>query len=244
MSPSIVGTSSGQAIASWLQCDGARLLATAATFDGQRWTPSTTLGFGFDGLMSAFVRPGGNGFAFWSGGQEIGFSGPKARYVSAFDTRRGWGAPRLLEDVQITETASAVGDGQTVLWPASDFFLDVSRFRPDGSWMAAESLHLGNEARPGLAASVDDAGNAIVVWLRSQCCVDDLVVDTVWSARFDVRRGWDVPHAWTPSGVRGTRSHSSTWIGRGTDTRPGRLARARSTSPVSRRRPAGRHRSG
>jgi hypothetical protein len=176
------------------------MLAAAATFDGQHWVPSTILGLGFDGLMSVFIRPGGNGLALWSAGQDVGRSDPEVRYVSAFDARRGWDRARPLADAQISEATSPVGEGQTVLSLPSNTSVDVSRFRSDGSWTAAEGLDLGKEARPALASAVDEAGNAIVVWLRSQCCVDGGLVDTVWTARFDVRRGWDAPRALDPIG--------------------------------------------
>jgi hypothetical protein len=205
--PSTAVSPDGRAIAGWRHCDGANVVAAVATFDGGQWTPPTILGLGPDEPPRVAIRAGGEALAVWRRNEYLlGPShGPSATYESLFDPRRGWSAVRPFEEGAGALEMQPVGGGRTVLWwryPSVDHQLQATRFLSEGRWAPAQAVDLGEIAEPSLSIAGDAEGNAVAVWLRNAPGQGASLTHTVWSARFDVRTGWDSPRALDATGRR------------------------------------------
>jgi hypothetical protein len=193
-SPQVALDPNGDAVAVWIQSDGARDNVWA-----NRFTP--TAGWGTaelietDDVDSAFapqvaVDSNGNAVAVWS--QSDGLR-PNI-WANHFTPSAGWGTAELIE----TDDAGIAGSPQVAvdpngnavaIWHQSDdmrFNIWANRFTPTAGWGTAERIDTDDvDSAFAPQVAVDPNGNALAVWRQS-----DGARDNIWANRFTPTAGW------------------------------------------------------
>ena len=194
--PQIAFDTGGNAIAVWMQSDGA-----LSNIWANRFTPAGGWGapamIETDNAGSAFspqiaIDASGNAMAVWSQSDGTRFN----IWANRFTPAGGWGVATLIE----TDNAGTAQNPQIALdatgnamavWMQSDgtrFNIWANRFTAAGGWGSVVLIEAdsGNAGSPQI--SIDAGGNAIAVWAQF-----DSTRSNIWSNRFTPAAGWGAP---------------------------------------------------
>jgi hypothetical protein len=202
---SIAVSAAGEVLVGWAQSDGTRYNAWAAGYTpAQGWADPVLLesdDIGNAGDVAIDMNPGGGAVAVWwqSDGTQ--------QDVRARSYRNGaWGAAASIgADATILQTDVAVaGDGSAVaVWAqqaGSDPWnwrtsIAANRLEPGGDWGSAVTVDQGMGSASMPNVGIDDAGNAVTVWVNQRAREDVRVV----ANRRIAAGGWGEPVELTPS---------------------------------------------
>ncbi len=144
------------------------------------------------------IDPAGNAIAVW--GQANGDVAASLRiWANVFDVVSGWGTPTPLQSSDVLANVPQIamdanGNGVAAWYQinGSDYEVWVNRYVKNSGWQGAEKI-TGSEGSQvagaldgsGLSLGIDDAGNAMLMWMR-----EDLGVSYVSSSYYSNGVGW------------------------------------------------------
>jgi Bacterial Ig-like domain len=189
----IAGDANGDAVALWVQFDGARNTVWGAHYTvAGGWSPSVAVGNGAGAARSSRLAmdADGNVLAVWA--QSDGTR--NNIWSNRYDAVTGWGTSALIEtdDAGTASFPRVKFDSHgnaTAVWYQSNGTVSTirsNRYVAGTGWGSAipiEGVHAGDAALARLA--VDPSGDAIVAWEQS-----DGTRVSIWSNRYSIASGW------------------------------------------------------
>ena len=179
----------GNVIAVWSQSlsNMASNIGTSRYAAGRSWDTPTLLetdDVGSAGVPEVTMDRSGNAVAVWVQSDGTYYNVWANRYIKG----NGWGKPARVEGNAGDASGPALGTDSLgnvmAVWTQSDgvrFNIWANRYTAGGSWgtpTLVESANAGSASNPLIA--VDDAGDAVAVWLQS-----DGTHWNLWANRFE-----------------------------------------------------------
>lgn len=192
--PKVAFDADGNALVVWFQYDGTRYYV---------WSNRYTPGVGWAGaeiLQSNLAQSGyypelsmtadGNAVAFW---QQIDPGLNSTMWSNRYTAGVGWGIAEQVSNssgfAYSHDVATDAAGNAIAVWGVSEntlYSLWFSRYDTVSGWSAPELLETQDSGNAYYARIVmDDAGNAMVVWLQSSGSINSL-----WARRYAVGAGW------------------------------------------------------
>ncbi len=196
----LVVDGAGNAVAVWSQGESRHYGLWA-----NRYTPEAGWGAeqridAIDSLNAKYPSvagdPGGNAVVVWSDQEPEGYR--HHMWASRYSPGKGWGAPELIESFETSDASwphvamdpngNAIAVWEQIFGTQSNIY--ANRYTYGSGWGIAapiENEHISNDFSPEVA--MDDAGNAVVIWHRTQNYVygDDR---DIWVNRYTSALGW------------------------------------------------------
>lgn len=189
--PALVADDDGNAVAAWIQSNGAR---------NDLWSNGYTVGSGWgtaaliesedlgDAQTPVLIRQSDATVALW-----VQSDGTR---TNAWTNRKPDGLPfGTAEKIETTDLGNAErpeavvdnSDRITAIWRQTDgtAFDLWSNTRVDGGWGTAEVIDNATGSVAELRASIDDDGNVLAIWTQSDGTRNDL-----WANRYRPSSGW------------------------------------------------------
>jgi hypothetical protein len=189
----IAGDANGDAVALWVQFDGAQNTAWSAHYTvAGGWSPSVAVGNGAGAARSSRLAMDADGNVLTVWAQSDGTR--NNIWSNRYDAVTGWGAAALIETDDAGTAAfprvkfDSHGNAIAV-WSQSNGMVATvrsNRYVAGAGWGSAipiENVHAGDAGLARLA--VDPSGDAVVVWEQS-----DGARVSIWSNRYSIGSGW------------------------------------------------------
>jgi hypothetical protein len=192
--PDIAVDASGNAIAVWLQSDGARYGAWANRYtNGSGWGTAELIETAVSGVLSQphiSMNGRGEAVALWrlvnAARTEISLR------ANSYTPGTGWGTPGLLEtrpgEVREPHVTVDANGNAFAIWRQTDTTREdvwVNRLIAGGGWQTAERIETGAGDALSPQVAVDASGNAIAAWHQT-----DGTRANIWANRYTTGRGW------------------------------------------------------
>lgn len=210
--PHVAMHPNGDAVAVWVQPDGARDSVWANRYDPMNgWSGPELIESNQAGHAArprVAIDPDGNAMAVWV--QRDG-SRPDI-WANRFTPQNGWGTAKRIEtedgDAEAAPQVAVDLEGNaTVVWhqisgPRTNAY--ANRFTPEGDWEDAEPIEVADGDAFVPQVAVDSNGNAIAVWSQ----MGDVHRD-IWANRFSPDAGWGTPELLE---IDSAGSASAAWV--------------------------------
>ncbi len=195
--PKVAFDADGTALVIWFQYDGVRHYVWS-----NRYTPAVGWA-GAELIQSTLAQSGyypelartadGDAVAFW---QQLDYSGTSTMWANRYTAGVGWGVAEQVSDstgyAYSHAVATDAAGNAIAVWGVqqnSRYDLWFSRYDTVSGWgtpALLETQDTGNAYYPKIV--MDDAGNAVVVWMQSNGSVYSLM-----ARRYAVGSGWGAP---------------------------------------------------
>ena len=198
LGPQIALDGSGNAIAVWLQKDGAAIGSIYGTVYANRyvagsgWGAPEVIGSGSGNATFPDIAMNKNGDAIAGWGQKDNGTGIISIYANRYRAGSGWGTATVIEndDTNADEPEIAVdSSGNAIaLWTESDGTNDsvhANRYAAGSGWGTAANIGIVTGGVDHQDLAMDKNGNAIAVWDQS-----DGTVHRIYTNRYAPGAGW------------------------------------------------------